>query len=207
MAAPDLKRNAVNVLRVASAVADAETVTIGAVVFEFDTASTPTITAGRQRVDINAAQTAAASTTALEAAVNATNVLGFRVIATRISANEVLFTQAVPGVNTTACSETLAGTNNAWAAAAFYGGSNTIESARTVCVASRAATAVEVALETLHFVLPISPTMATVQVVTAAGVTKAFDGAVTISGNRVTVASSGTSDVAATDVVTVVASN
>lgn len=54
---------AINVLRVAAAVQDAETVTIGADVYEFDTHSSPTITGGRIRVDVSGGGTVKAAGT------------------------------------------------------------------------------------------------------------------------------------------------
>lgn len=204
--APKVNRLPVNTLRVASAVADAETVTIGSVVFEVDTAADPgAITAGRTRLNLSAAQTAAAFTTALEAAINATNVLGFRVKASRISAGEVLCVNYQGSA--LAVAETLAGTNNAWASATFYGGADSLESKRASLIQARAANATEAALETMHFVFPFSPGAVAVQVRSAAGVLKAFDGAVNAAAAIVTVASAGSVDVAATDIVTIIASD
>lgn len=54
---------AMNVLRVASAVQDRETVTFGNRIFEVDTEATPTITSGRIRVDCSGGSTAAATQT------------------------------------------------------------------------------------------------------------------------------------------------
>jgi hypothetical protein len=149
--------------------------------------------------------TAGEFTTALNTAINATNVLGFRVAAVRISANEVLITSAQPGADATACSETLAGSNNAWAAATMFGGSSTAESARHFAVLTRAATATEAALTTMHFACPFAPTTATVQVRTSAGALVAFDGSVTITGNRIDVVSGGSVPVASTNIATVTA--
>jgi hypothetical protein len=53
-------RRSVNTLRVASAVQDAETVTIGASVFEFDTTATAGITSGNVRVNVSGGSTATA---------------------------------------------------------------------------------------------------------------------------------------------------
>lgn len=206
---PPQKRAALDVLRVASNVADTETVTIGTTVFEVDTAASPgAITAGRIRVDCSSGVTPTIFTTQLVTAINATNVLGFRFKATKISNSEVLVEAAVPGAqgNATAATETLAGSNNAWAAATFYGGDSTPETEHQVAVLSRAATATEAALLTLHFVAPFAPTTALVQVKTSAGVLVAFDGSVTITGNHVDVASGGSVPVASTNIVTVTVS-
>lgn len=102
------------------------------------------------------------------------------------------------------CTETLAGSNNAWAAAAMYGGSNT--EVRGVAIVQRAANATEVALDHMLFNFPFTPTALVVQVRTSAGALKTWDGAITQSGKKVTVTNGGSSDWAATDVVTVLAS-
>lgn len=201
-------RPAINTLRVATDVADTETITIGTTVFEVDTAASPgAITAGRVRVDCSAAVTPTAFTTAFEAAVNAANLVALKFRATRISASEVLIVNTRNGVDATACTETLAGANNVWAAAAAFGGRADSTVLRGVMIVSRAATATEVALGTMHFVLPYTPTAIAVQVRTAAGVAVAHNGGANATGNRVTVDNTGATDFAATDVVTVIATN
>ena len=60
---------ATGTLTFSGVVADAETVTIGTRVYEFDTAAVSTITAGHVRVDVSAAQTASAAVTALVTAI------------------------------------------------------------------------------------------------------------------------------------------
>lgn len=194
-------RPSVNILRLASNVADTETITIGGEVYEFDTAAAPgAITAGRIRVDVNAGVTPTIASAALVAAINTNNKQRLR--ATAISVNEV----AVECLDGTAlpCAETLAGANNAWEAAAMYGGTSA-DSFRGVAMASKAASAQDVALTALRFFFPFTVVSAIVVVRTAAGVQDtAPDGAVTISGNRVSVAVGTT--IAATDVVTVLAS-
>lgn len=147
--------------------------------------------------------TAGEFTTALETAVNATNVQGFRVRASRISANEVLLMDYGPPVPALAATETLAGSNNVFAAAAFFGGSQTFESRRGNVLISRAATATEATLLTMHFVAPYTPASAIVQVRSSAGAMKAFDGAITISGAIVNVNSSGSVTVASGDLVSI----
>lgn len=57
---------ATGTLTISSTVTDTETVTIGARVYEFDTHSTSTITAGRVRVNISASATAAAGTLTMD---------------------------------------------------------------------------------------------------------------------------------------------
>src|SRR3954466_4272731 len=115
-------RRAMNVLRLASNVADAETITIGSEVYEIDTAAAPgAIAAGNIRVDCNAGVTPTIASAAIVAAINANTKLGLTAVA--ISVNEVLvFTNSDASGLGIACAETLAGANNQWAAAAFYGG-------------------------------------------------------------------------------------
>jgi hypothetical protein len=62
---------ATGTLSITGDVADTETVTIGTDVYEFDTDVTPTITAGRYRVDVTGGVGKAAAKTALIAAINA----------------------------------------------------------------------------------------------------------------------------------------
>src|SRR3954470_11618086 len=115
-------RRAVNVLRLASNVADAETITIGGEVYEIDTAADPgAITAGNIRVNCNAGVTPTIASAAIVAAINANTKLGLTAVA--ISVNEILvFTNNDASGLALPCAETLAGANNAWATAAFYGG-------------------------------------------------------------------------------------
>lgn len=146
--------------------------------------------------------TAGEFTTALNTAVNA-GAYGAR--STRVSANEVLIVQARAGTPAIACTETLAGSNNAWAAATTFGMAATPDNLGSVHLAKRTATATEAALETMHFAFPFAPSGAVVQITTS-GVPKAWDGAVTITGTRVDLASSGSTDIASGDVVTILAS-
>lgn len=73
-----------------------------------------------------------------------------------------------------------------------------------VVAKSHVVTAADVTAGTIdfdfHYTLPVH---CLVQVQTAAGVVKAWDGAVAVSGNRVTVDNTGAADWAATDVVIV----
>ena len=62
---------ATDTLTFTGGVSDAEIVTIGARVYEFDTAGTETITAGRVRVNVSGGAGAAAAVAALVAAINA----------------------------------------------------------------------------------------------------------------------------------------
>lgn len=125
--------------------------------------------------------------------------------ATKISANEVLFKMLVPGRNVTAVSETLTGSNNGWSAATFYGGADELDELQKTRGVTRVPTATEVALDTMHFGFGFSPTSAIAQVRSSAGALKAYDGSLTISGNRVTLTSDGSTDIEANDIVTVIA--
>jgi len=199
-------RCAVNVLRLASNVADAETITIGSDVYEIDTAADPgAITAGRIRVNCSAGITPTVASAAIVAAINASNQ--YKLTAVAISVNEVLiFTQTGDSSSLTlACSETLGGANNAWMGAAMCCGQVSPES---VAMGQRVPTAQEVAIGNMHWVFPFTLGSAIAIVrVTATGVVKAWDGATTISGRRVTLDNAGSTDWAATDTVTVVASS
>lgn len=126
---------------------------------------------------------------------------------TKISANEALFKMKVAGRNVAACSETLAGSNNAWSASAFYGGADEPSGLQSVVGATRVPTATEVALQTMHFAFGFNPSAAIAQVRSSAGALRALDGAVVISGNRVSVNSSGSTDIQASDLVSVIAFN
>lgn len=138
---------------------------------------------------------------ALVAAVPAT--AGYS--ATKISANEILFRNAAPGLNVRAVAETLTGSNNAWSAAAFYGGADELDDLQKIRAVNRVPTAAEVALQTMHFVFGFAPASAIVQVRSSAGALRAFDGSIIISGNRVSVNGTGSTDVQASDIVSVIA--
>ncbi len=162
-------------------------------------AGTPA-TAGRIEVGLVTTLTPTAASAALLAVLNSsepTSPIG----AVSISANELLIIADLVGDVTLACTETLAGSNNAWAASAMFGGRAAAQ--RRISIQRRVPTAVEVALGNLHFYFPFTPTVARANVVVTAtpGVAKAWDGAVTITGNRVTLDNAGTTDWAATDTV------
>jgi hypothetical protein len=188
---------ATNVLRVAADVADAETVTIGGTVFEFDRAANG-VTAGRVAVTGHADDTPAAATDALITAINATT--SCPMTAVDISANEVLLVSKKYGAHAHACTETLAGSNNAFASATAYGGR--APGNQRLAVAARVPNATEVAVGNLHFPVSFTPASVNVEVrVTSTGVVKAWDGAVAISAGRVTINNAGSTDWAATDTV------
>jgi hypothetical protein len=196
-------RRAVNVLRLAANVADGETITIGGEVYEIDTAADPgAITAGRIRVNCFAGVTPTIASAAIVAAINANTLLGLTAVA--LSVNEILvFTNSDTSPLTLPCSETLAGANNQWAAAAFYGGQ--LAKPQGVALGQRAPNATEVAIGNLHFLFPFTVGAAMVQVRSSTGAAKAWDGVLTINGSRVTLDNAGTTDWAATDTVAVLA--
>ena len=187
-----------------SNVADAETITIGAEVYEIDTAVAPgVITAGNIRVDCNAGVTPTIASASIVAAINANTKLGLTALA--ISVNEILvYTNNDKAPIGVACSKTLAGANNAWATAAFYGGDGSgILGQRG---AQRSPNAQEVAIGNMHFMFPFTVGAMLAQVRTSTGAAKAWDGLLTSSGGRVTADNSGATDWAATDTVTIFAS-
>ena len=205
----------VGVLRVAASVADAETVTIGGDIYEFDRAANG-VTAGNIAVTGHADDTAGAATDALILAINSTTngYLGAakaRVLAVDISANEIaVFTADVAGgaIVSVAASitvaETMAGANNAWEVGTAIDGGTTWGGASAAT--SRVPTAQEVALGNMHFGFPFTVRAFIVQVrVTASGLPIAWVGAAMATGRRIILDNAGDTDWAATDTVTVVA--
>jgi hypothetical protein len=198
-------RRAMNVLRLASNVADGETITIGSENYEIDTAAAPgAIVAGNIRVDCNAGVTPAIASAAIVAAINANTKYGL--LAMAISVNEILvFANNDSSPIALPCSETLAGANNTWSTAAFYGGETS--GVRGLRAAQRVPNAPEVAIGNMHFMFPFAVLAVLVQVRSSTGAAKAWDGLTTISGQRVTLDNSGVTDWAATDTVVVLASS
>jgi hypothetical protein len=195
-------RRAINSLRVASAVANAETVTIGGEVYEVDTAAAPgSVVAGNFRVDCESAQTATAFCTALVASIKANST---RFDALKISANEVLVWTKADGAPFP-CTETLAGANNAWISATMYGGADTTIRGRSLI--RRAAVATEVTMGTMQFVFPWTVAAAIPILRAAAGTIKQWGGVLSLSGPVVTLTNNGTVDFADTDTFDVIASS
>lgn len=143
--------------------------------------------------------TAAAFTTAFAASVNNNGPIG--VSATRPQADVVIVADKYS--RALATTETLAGANNLWANATLVGGINPVN--HDAVITARVPSATEVTLQLMVFSFNFAPVAADVTVRTSAGVYRAWDGAITISGNTVLVASSGSVDVAANDIVTVTA--
>lgn len=140
----------------------------------------------------------------LDAFVAATNAsVTSPINAVKISASEVLcYTRHVN--QNPASTETLAGSNNVWAAAAFFGGEGG-QTTKDAVGLTRLATATEVTLQTMHFVFGFAPTGFLVQVRNTDGAVKAWDGVALSSGARVSLSSSGSTDVDADDLVSVLA--
>lgn len=184
-----------NLLTIAADVADGETFTIGSDVFEFTTNNTPTT--GRRAVDVSGGLTPA---TALPAAAAAISLTGCTAIV--VGANVVVIDDT-PG-RSLACSETMAGSGNVWAAAATYGHTKP-DTPKVPVQQSRAVIAAEVTAGLFAMGFGGTVQTAAVSVRTAAGVAKAVDGALAISGRIVTLNAAGSTDLAATDVVTITA--
>ncbi|MGH9462013.1 MAG: hypothetical protein ACRD1X_12390 [Vicinamibacteria bacterium] len=197
----DPGRRAVNVLRVASNVADEETVTIGADVYEFDRAADG-VTAGRIAVTGHANDTPAAATNALITAVNASGTE--LVAAVDIGDNEVLIVADAVGAVVLACAESLGGANNGWASATMYGGA--AAALKALSVQRRVPNAAEVALGNMHFAFSFEPVVVALLVYPTAtpGEAKAFDGAVSVVGNVATVVDDGAVNLAETDTVVLI---
>lgn len=105
-----------------------------------------------------------------------------------------------------ATTDTMAG-GNAWAATATFGRVAEANAGRRVVVQSRAVVTGEVTAGIMTFPLNFTATKVLVNVKTSAGVVKAWVGAVTISSRNVIVDNTGATDFAATDIVTIVASD
>lgn len=194
------------VLRVENDGADEETVTIGNDVYELDRADDG-VTAGRIAVTTQSDDTPAEVTDALIAAINTSGTEP--VLAIDIDANEVLVVAAdgvggnpVASDTTLAVAETLGGVDNEWDTAALRGGVAP-EAERNLVVIARAPDATEVGTGNFHVVVPFTPLYTIVEVKDTNGDRKAWDGATSITGQRVTLDNSGSTDWAATDEVTV----
>ena len=198
---------AIAILRVPANGADEETVTIGADVYELDRAADG-VTAGRIAVTAQADDTPAEVTNALIAAINASGTEN--VLAIDIDANTILLVSAdTPGGSVVgsgsaiATTETLAGSGNAWDAATMVAGANSGH----VVMQSRVPSAAEVTDGSMQFAFPFTVGHVHAEVrVTATGVVVAWVGALTKTGNVVALGNGGAVDWAATDTVTVVAS-
>ena len=197
----DPGRLAINVLQVALDVADVETVTIGADVYEFDRA-VDGVVGGNIAVTAHANDTPAAATDALIDAINASGTEA--VTAYDISVNEILIVADAVGAVTLGCTETMGGAANEWAAANMYGGA--AAAMRTMCVQTRVPTAQDVTMGNMHFAFDFTPTVVIVQArITATGIDKLWAGGYSLANDVVTVDNTGGTDWAVTDDITVIA--
>ena len=102
-----------------------------------------------------------------------------------------------------AVSETLAGGSNAWEASTLIGKAEPqFRNSNLAGMVTRAATSAEVTSGFMTFGLGTDVVSVLIQVRTAAGVVKAWDGAVTLSGRSVRISNAGSVDWANTDIVT-----
>lgn len=143
--------------------------------------------------------TAANGVDQLLATINTSNTQGL--IATKIATNELLISTSTPQAAVLACTETLAGANNGFNAAAMYGGR--AAGLRRSSTQARVPLAQEVTLGLMHFMFDFPPSFVNIMIIVTAtpGVALAWDGAVTIVGNRVTLDNTGSVDWAATNKV------
>jgi hypothetical protein len=162
------------------------------------------VVSGNIPVGLEATLTPTAATPALVADVNSQGTEAVTMV--QISVNEILLKADAVGAVTLACTETLAGANNGWNAAAMYGGK--AQAVSLVNRQQRVPLAQEVTLGDMQFQFDFTPTIVLVAVAPTAtpGAASAWDGSITISGGLVTLDNSGAVDWAATDTVTVLAS-
>lgn len=160
------------------------------------------VTAGAIAVGLVTTLTPTAYTAALVADANEHGTEAVTWVA--ISVNEVLIVADAVGAVVLACTESLGGANNAWAAAAMYGGA--APATKKLVAQTRVPNATEVALGNMHFQFDAAPTVLAVEVrVTATGVVTAWGGSIAVSGNRVTLTNGTDPDWATTSTVKVLA--
>jgi hypothetical protein len=193
-------RTPFNVLRLAANVADGETVTIGQYTFEFD--SNSSYTAGRIPIVVGTL-TPTAVMPLLVSAINAYTPYQ----AVQISVNEMLLVAKDDNtpIGAVACTETMAGANNAWGTATMTAGLPA--GALVNQLQQRAATAQDVSIGFARFWFPFTVAAAFVEVRTSAGVKRAWDGAVTFSGGVVSLDNAGATDWVAGDLLVCLASS
>jgi hypothetical protein len=104
--------------------ADPETVTIGGVIYEWDTDATPTVTAGNVRVDVSAGAGKAAAQAALIIAIN--NYDGSLVVASAGGGDDMTVTAKEYGTGGNAIATTELGANTSWAAGTLGSGADAV---------------------------------------------------------------------------------
>ncbi len=184
-----------------STLADGDILTIAGVVFEFDTAASNSITAGRTRVLLDAGPAHATTAAALKTAINAdTTLIALGLVADEIisiAANNAKLILKATGstvIGDITISQTGDGVDITKVDASEGIGYRT---SVTKVTATAVTALVNTGLETVHGVI--------VTVTTSAGVSKAYNGVARISGGFVHLDDSGTVDIASTDIVNVVA--
>jgi hypothetical protein len=175
------------------------------------------ITAGRIPVGFIATFTPAVAGPALAAAINnaktadgqrptgkVSTIFPLFQAVSLASGAEVLVSRLSGAVDATACSETLAGANNAWDNAAMHDGV-AVGDARSY-FAALTPSAQEVTLGNIRIPLPFTPSYIAVDVrIASTGVSKAWNGGFLFAAGVLTIDNTGTTDWAATDVVYVTA--
>lgn len=194
-------RIAQNILRMASNVADGETVTIGSEVYEFDTTASPgNITAGRIRVDVSGSQAPDFAGGQLMAAINKYSQQGLRA---QNMNTYVAIWGTDPVKNGAMCSETMAGANNAFVWSTLWGGTD--PGPLGMMVAYRNVSSIEVAIGEMFFKFPF-PVVAAMVNVRTGSTQKAWGGTVsTNTAGFVRVTNNGTVDFTSSDTVYVFA--
>jgi hypothetical protein len=195
------RRFARNFLRVATIAANGEAFTIGSETFSC-------VSADPEAFEFIPGADAAGSATNIAACINANTT---QKIKARAFTGGVLIQSTKPGNRALACTETLAGTNNAWASATMYGGSaeDAFEKTRGFELIPIVPNATEVAVGRIDLPLNFTPSGFIVDVrVTATGVAKAWDGGITKDGTDpqlVAITNAGSTDWETTDTITVLA--
>lgn len=195
------RRFARNFLRIATIAANGEAFVIGTETFTC-------VSADPAAFQFVPGADAAASATNIAACINANTT---QKIKARAFTGGVLIQSTKAGNRTLACTETLAGSNNAWASATMYGGK--IEDAKKTMRAFEMITVVpnatEVAVGRIDLPLSFTPSGYIVDVrVTATGVAKAWDGGILTDSTDTRLATlnnAGSTDWATTDTITVLA--
>lgn len=185
----------VNILSIGAVAAADETVTIGSTVYTC--AEEPATD-----YEFEPGADAAGTITNLTACINATtSTTNLRAVA--LSGAILLIDDTTRGPQT--CAETLAGSGNAWLAAATFGAGTDQDVPDIPLVFSRTCTAAEGTGKLMAFGLGFTPAEVIVQVRSSAGVVKAWDGKITKGAGYVLLNSDAAADIAENDVVTVLA--
>ena len=201
-------QHAQNQLFILTNVVQGETVSINSKVFEAVTNASALTASTNIPVIIGAPGTPVSGSNVFARLLTLTinsNAATTRVIAecTTPFTNTVVITALDYGTQALTNSETLAGVGNAWASNRMWGGVGYLDHYRKAKVTKRTAIAAEVTSGVIAFAFDFAPSHAMVQVTSSAGVVKLYNGAITIAGNNVYVDNTGSTDFAATDVVTV----